>query len=550
MTGKHFLSSMLVLAAFSSYSLARPDAYRFDLSLDTDAGELRGKAWLDYANDSSQALDEIQLRLDINFSFSDSMKITSVRGHDGKELRWRYVPIDYGHLSSKKGRIAVTLAEALGVGHTTRLEIGYVFACKPALTMVMTLLQDDPFPSLDAWYPKAMSFRDGTWSCDDDRPADYDIEIDIPDTLILASTGTLTDQQPGTEGRTRIRLHADYVRGFSLYGDQLWTVYRRDAGNVALRCLATQKQKIWAARFLDATADAIDYYQAEYAVYPGEHLDFVCPTMRAGHGSFAACNVIGLFMGGRLEDQYRWLVAHEVAHQYFGNLVNQRRDEVNWVLIGLGMVMDRHYLLDRDLDAGIHRRILDFYRMAKKQGRNTSLSQKVRDLNSSGRPWSMQWNLALSHAKGFAVCSLLEDLLGRHRFKEIIKKIIKEHAGGIVTAAHLMMYCEEGYGADLSWFSDDWISGDATLDYAVTDVRKTEDGWAVEVTQQGTAAFPVLVQANTQSGAELRQRVSRHQKVNVLRFHTDEMLASVTVDPDNKYPHLDLSDNDWPREGE
>jgi hypothetical protein len=549
-TCRHFHSSLLILAAFSSNSLAEPDSYRFELSLDAEVGELSGVVWVDYANDSSQALGEVQLRLDINLSFADSMRIAYVKEQDRKELRWRHIPATYGRLSSKKGRIAVTLPEPLEVGHSRRLEIGYRFACKPALTMAMTLLQDDPYPSLDAWYPKAMSFRNGAWSFDDDRLGNYDVEIDIPDTLILASTGMVTAQAPGKDGRTKLRLHANKVRGFSLYGDRLWKVYTGDVEGVALRCFISKKKKLWATRFLDATADAITYYQSEYATYPCRHLDVVCPTMGAGHGSFAACNVIGLFMGGRLEEQYRWLVAHEVAHQYFGNLINQRRDEVNWVLIGLGMVMDRHYLLDRGLDARIHSQILGFYRMAKEQGRNTSLSQKVEDLNSSGRPWSMQWNLALSHAKGFAVCSLLEDLLGEHRFKDIIKRVIREHAGRIVTAADLIAYCEESYGADLSWFSADWIEGDATLDYAVTDVRRAENGWAVEVSQQGTAAFPVLVQAETQSGAALRERVSRDQKVDVLLFRTDEELSSVTVDPDNKYPYINRSDNDWSRDEE
>jgi len=537
---------VLILAAHCSALGADSDSYRFKLSLDTKAGELSGIVCIDYVNNSEQPLREIRLRLDTNLSTADSMLIAAVKDDDGKELPWRHISANWGQQSSEKGQMAIALPRPLETGGITRLDMEYRYTGKSALSPTMIVLQDDPYPSLDAWYPKAMSFRDGTWSYDDDRPADYNVELDLPDNLVIASTGSVIDERRDEEGRVTLHLKADKVRGFTTYGSELWRVHSKKAHGVDLRCFVSKEHERWAERLLSGAADAVDYYRTEYGEYPCTHVDIICPTAGSGGGAFAACNVIGIFMTRNLEQKYRWLIAHEVAHQYFGNLINQPRNEVNWVLLGLGMVMDRHYLLDRGLDDKMHRQVMNFYPMVKRQGRNTSLSQTVEDLTRAEKPWSWQWNLALGHGKAFAVCSLLEDLLGEEQFKKVIKKVIAEHAGGMITASDLIDYCEKACGNDLSWFFAAWIRGDATLNYAITNVRKAKAGWEVEVSQLGTAAFPVLVEATTQSGDKLRQRISRTMKVNLLSFAAEEKLVSVVVDPDGVCPDMDTSDNRWP----
>jgi hypothetical protein len=109
----------------------------------------------------------------------------------------------------------------------------------------------------------------------------------------------------------------------------------------------------------------------------------------------------------------------------------------------------------------------------------------------------------------------------------------------------LIAFCEEVHGEDLAWFFDDWVDGKATLDYAVTAVSKLEQGWRVEVSQLGSAAFPVLVESRTESGSRLQLRVSRDEELSVLTFETDQDLTSVVVDPNGIYPDTDTSNNTW-----
>ncbi len=538
-----FAALMLGFSMFSIPLLAATNSYLFELELDTAQGVLTASERIQYLNNSSESLNELYFRLDFNLSLDDAMQILAVRGQEGRDLLWRYQSATFGNRSSEKGQMAVTLPEHLDPGGVAQLEIDYKLVGKRFLGLEMTVLQDDPYWSFDAWYPKAMTFHNDGWSVDDDRLADYEVDIEIPSELVIASTGKIIEEQHREDGRSSILLRASKVRGFTIYGCHSWKVRSKLAEDVELRCYVSEENEHWAERFLDAAVDAIVYYSSQYGEYPCKYLAIVAPGQ--GSGAFTACNVIGIFTGEGLDEQYRWLVAHEVAHQYFSVLVSQPRDEIPWIVVGLGMVMDRHYLLARGLGDNWHRMMMQFYPRVENEGRNTSLSQPVSDLMKVGEPWSFQWNLALAHGKAFAVCALLEDFLGEKRFHGVIKRVISELAGSMISSSDLIAYCEEAYGGDLSWFSADWVEGNATLDYAVTGIRKVEHGWEVEVSQLGSAAFPVVVEARTQSDHKLQLRVSRDKKLNLLLFETDEDLTSVLVDPSGIYPDIDTSNNTW-----
>ena len=127
----------------------------------------------------------------------------------------------------------------------------------------------------------------------------------------------------------------------------------------------------------------------------------------------------------------------------------------------------------------------------------------------------------------------------------IIKKIITERAGTLISGADLISYCEKALGESLDWFAADWVNGHATLDYAVSDVKQMDKGWQVEVAKMSTAKYPVMVEAETKSGKKLRQRINRMRATNLLRFATKEDLRSVVIDPDTSCPDLDRSNNHW-----
>jgi len=69
----------------------------------------------------------------------------------------------------------------------------------------------------------------------------------------------------------------------------------------------------------------------------------------------------------------------------------------------------------------------------------------------------------------------------------------------------------------------------------------------VEVSQVGSAAYPLVVEAKTASGKTMRKRLSRTVKVNRLAFPTAEEVVEVIAGPGGIYPDMDRSNNRWPK---
>ena len=537
------VASLVIL--FSTFVFAEGNYYRFDLKLDAENGVLDGKIISGYVNDSSVPLEELRYRLDVNLSMADSMKVMSVKNSQGNELSFDFLPLAFAKVKSEKGILCIKLPEPLGAGEKTEIEIVYQFAARPAIGLAMTTLPDDPYDSLDAWYPKAMSFDGNKWTIDDDRLASYEISIDLPSELVIATSGKVVEEKESSEGRRHVCLRADGIRGFSIYGSNQLLTQSGEVGDIKLSVYVYKVHESWAPRILEAAADTITLMQEEFGEFPTKHLAIYCPMM--GAGAFTCCNLTGVMMGGEIEKQYRWLVAHEIAHQYFGSSISEPRDNMKWLTAGIGLIMDEHYLNQRGFEHPARDWMVGVYPRVKKMGYDTTLTQSVNALyNAKDQRWSRMWNLALQHGKAFNVCCMLADLTGKDKFQEIIGKIVAEKAGKLIYYPDLISLCEEACGAKLDWFVADWIEGDATLDYAITDVRESKGGWEAEIKQVGTAAFPVLVLAETASGEKLTARVDRTIETNTLFFETDEEIKSVVIDPEKIYPDLEQANNTWP----
>jgi len=189
------------------------------------------------------------------------------------------------------------------------------------------------------------------------------------------------------------------------------------------------------------------------------------------------------FMGG-------WnstLIAHELAHQWFGNKITCGTWQDIWLNEGFATYFEG---LMRS-DAGIVE--LDSWKSSKISHVTSAPDGAVyipeADATNEGRIFSSR----LSYNKGAMVLHMLRYLLGDTAFFNGVKNYIADEnlAFGFATTDQLQMHLEAASGVDLQEFMNDWVYGEG---HPIYDFDFTQNGTAgtLEATQSSSHSSVAL----------------------------------------------------------
>lgn len=146
------------------------------------------------------------------------------------------------------------------------------------------------------------------------------------------------------------------------------------------------------------------------------------------------------------------LVAHELAHQWYGDLLTTRNWANAWLNEGLTSFMTLVWMAhDKGFDGGEYTRL-------------QSLKSVIRANNYNSRPvvqyhYEKSWEVfdANIYAKGAIVMFMLKAHLGDEAFWRGMKHYTQNHAFENVETQDLKKAFEEVTGQNLYWFFDQWI---------------------------------------------------------------------------------------------
>ena len=157
------------------------------------------------------------------------------------------------------------------------------------------------------------------------------------------------------------------------------------------------------------------------------------------------------------------LVAHELAHQWFGNLITTRNWANIWLNEGFATYLSRLYITkDRGVDEGDYVRLNEikgFMRADKAKRRPTV------DFN-----YEEPFELFSSHvyAKGSLILTMLQDVLGEDGFWRSIKDYIIKNKLKTVETVDLKKSIENTTGQNLDWFFNQWLYEPGFPEYEVS----------------------------------------------------------------------------------
>jgi aminopeptidase N len=226
------------------------------------------------------------------------------------------------------------------------------------------------------------------------------------------------------------------------------------------------------------------------------------------------------------------LVAHELAHQWFGDLVTCKDWSHIWLNEGFATFYD---WLWQGSFFGENELLYALYQAAKGILSNTNETRGIvwRKFTEPNEMFNY-----LAYPKGAWVLNMLRQQLGPDMYRKCITAYLRKHQYGSVTSDDLRSVIESVSGRNLDRFFEQWVNGIGApaIDAAYSWDEKTQTAKiTVKQTQKISEEaplfqFPLNVRFVSKSG-RIDKTVHIHQKEETFYFPLKTAPESVRVDP-------------------
>ncbi len=410
---------------------------------------------------------------------------------------------------------------------------------------------------------------------------EYELRLTVPQGWEAALPGTVEQMNDGEKSvykagfDTPVRsvslflAPVDRLTRVSLEGRELVVDLVAQPGHEAgLRALGTY---VW---------EIMEYFAERYGQYPFQRLLLVeHPTDRGI--AFAADGVVfmpswlfrrsDLTARGTLDRLGQFVLAHELAHQWWGVGVGADLDEENWLSEGFAHYAAVRWFEDRygaeggnlfqpqrpGLGEALLESALGYFNLREHMVELPYLSTVFMGFDEAivQRTSEVEYLQASSvrlYEKGALVLRALGHLVGEEVLDEALRQAHERYRGDWLTVDAFHDLAEQVSGEDLSSFFEDWVWGDAQADYSVQGMdRRSENGLhqtSVHVQRTGSGFLPVTVEVHGPD-EERKQRIWEPggEDKETMVFRTDFPVRRVVVDPKHRVPDVDRLNNHFPR---
>lgn len=432
--------------------------YKLDFKIDDDLRSLRGSELIHYTNQEDVALDAIYLRLFPNLvGGKTTLGFVTADGQEVEPL------LEYADSAAK-----LILPQPLEPGKTVDLDLSFwVEVPTDAGGSYGLFVLSDGVLALDAFLPLIPVYDDEGWKVEiPAQNADvtyYDMSffqarITAPNDLVIATTGVQVEAN--TEGDQQIiNCVAGPARDFFVVASKNYVKQSETVDGVTINSYAPDHGRDAAKMALETAADALRSFESRFAPYPYTELDLVYAPMQALGMEYPGI----ISMAPKLYDlnatidnapvqvYLQSVAAHEVAHQWFYNLVGSDQVDEPWIDEALAQYATWCYYLDA-------------------QGPYAANSYKV--------SWTQRWNRvemmdkpiglpvkdyegkeygAIVYGRGPLFFEQLAKELGQETVDAFLRAYVAEHAWEIATTASLKAVLETTCNCDTSALFEKWV---------------------------------------------------------------------------------------------
>ena len=368
------------------------------------------------------------------------------------------------------------------------------------------------------------------WPCKDypfDKADSARIDIQVPEGLIVGSNGKLVDQHTEAGWTRFVWMErypiTSYLISLAAHPYQIY----RDSVDPGTGDTMELVHYIFPDHFAemapgyDITRDMLEYFSTVFGAYP-------FASEKYGHAEFP--------WNGGMEHQtltsllgpYEYLIAHELAHQWWGNMITCKDFHHIWLNEGFATYSEALWAEYR------YGKEAYFEKMEQKKflGEGTIY---VPDLDNPGRIFSG----SLSYNKASWVLHMLRHILGDGLFFECLRAYGNgQKRYGVATTSHFQDVCEQVSQIDLEFFFNRWIYGEGHPAYAYDWLYSKEgEHYQVvlnlaQVQAEPLFRMPVDVRISTLDSI-YTFTVTNQLTIETYEFLIDSEPVNLSIDPDN-----------------
>ena len=371
------------------------------------------------------------------------------------------------------------------------------------------------------------------WPCKDlntDKADSVDITVTVRDDLVVASNGLLVEVTTPVPGKKTYFWRERYpivtylvaltIHPFTVLHDE----YQSAQGvTMPLDYFVVADQVDAATTGYAITPDMITAFAASFGEYP-----FL--NEKYGHVHFN--------WGGGMEHQTltslhhgaygQRIIAHELAHQWFGDLVTCADFGHIWLNEGFATWSEAYW---REVNEGMgayHSEMAD----ARYLGPGTIFVENPSNF------WSI-FDYDLSYRKASWIPHMLRHMLGETDFFAALGQYLDTYGHGSATTEQFQAVMEDVSGLDLTAFFQQWIYGDYYPIYNFSwDSQPSGTGHQVSIRVEqvlfpaGLFSMPLDVVVETLGGT-MTFVIDNSEEVQWYSFQVDDPVFSVELDPDH-----------------
>ncbi len=292
-----------------------------------------------------------------------------------------------------------------------------------------------------------------------------------------------------------------------------------------------------------------EYVKACIEHYSGYLYEFSYPVATNVAGVVGGMEYPGIvFCGYRARKGNLWGVTrHEFGHNWFPMIVGSNERKYPWMDEGFNTFINT--VSDSAFNKGEYLRPeKDRSRFAKAFFNPTNPILTIPDA-MPGREWG-----TLSYNKpGTGLEILREEILGKERFDYAFRYYVHEWAFKHPTPYDFFHAIENASGETLDWFWRGWFFNNWKIDQAVTKVDYVNgnqaQGALITIENREKLPMPVTIEVKEENGktgrVKLPVEIWMHGSVWTFHYASTGKIVQVTVDPDQRYPDIDNSNNVW-----